>query len=152
MKKVLCDIEANGLNPDTIWCVVCKELDTEEVRVFLQYDAEQFRAYAETVDQWIGHNFLQYDAYCSTACGVPTLKPHRCSTLLCCPACSTKCGLVGIGSLSSRAGRTNTACASGVSASVCIKATSTSGTGTAKRCWTTVSRTLKSYTPCIRSS
>lgn len=53
------DLEANGLTPDTIWCVACKYRG--EVNVFR--DSERFHAYLRSISPaaWIGHNALSYD-------------------------------------------------------------------------------------------
>jgi DNA polymerase-1 len=61
--KVVCDIEANGLHPDRIFCVVCKEVETGEVHVFLEHNEAEFKEFAAGVTQWIGHNFIDYDSY-----------------------------------------------------------------------------------------
>lgn len=61
-KRVYCDIEANGLTPDKVWCVVVKEEDTGAVKKFVRGEnLNDFLSYSSTVDQWIGHNFLSYD-------------------------------------------------------------------------------------------
>ena len=62
MKKVVCDIEANGLTPDKIWCCVCYEIDTNQFKIFREDDAELAKEYFSTVDKVIGHNFIGYDA------------------------------------------------------------------------------------------
>ena len=62
MRKVVCDIEANGLTPDKIWCCVCKDLDTNEVTIFRDGDAELAKEYFAECDKIIGHNFIGYDA------------------------------------------------------------------------------------------
>jgi DNA polymerase I len=64
-KIVVCDIEANGLNPDRIWIIVAKDLHTDELHIF---DTEEdihtkFPEFAKTVDYWVGHNFLGYDRF-----------------------------------------------------------------------------------------
>jgi len=62
--RIVLDIEANGLeNPDKIWCIVCKDIDTEETRIFrdVQESPEAFIKFAGTVDTVIGHNILGYD-------------------------------------------------------------------------------------------
>ena len=62
-KTVVCDTETNGLNPDKIWCIVCKDIDTGEVTTFTDPTGEykDFKEYAKTVKTWIGHNFIGYD-------------------------------------------------------------------------------------------
>lgn len=61
--RVICDIEANGLRPDKIWCIVTQDIDTNEFYRFDQIwrNPEPFRDFAKDVSQWIGHNFLGYD-------------------------------------------------------------------------------------------
>jgi DNA polymerase-1 len=62
-RKVVCDIEANGLlyNVTTVHCIVCKEWNTGEVTMFTPDTLDTFEEYASTVDEWVGHNFLAYD-------------------------------------------------------------------------------------------
>jgi hypothetical protein len=60
-KTIICDVEANGLKPTEIHCVVCKDVETGEVNVFRQQS--DFVAYARSVNTWVGHNFLGYDKW-----------------------------------------------------------------------------------------
>lgn len=56
------DIEANGLVPDTLWCMCVKELGSEQI-----IDLVGRAAMAEYINQqpvgtvWVGHNALSYD-------------------------------------------------------------------------------------------
>ena len=60
--QVVCDIEANGLrNPTIIWCVVAKDIETGNVYEFYEDTIKDFKAFAEGVTHWIGHNFIVYD-------------------------------------------------------------------------------------------
>jgi DNA polymerase-1 len=65
--KVIIDIEANGLfNPTRVWLIVCKDIDTGEYHVFRNPSTDpearsRFFAFAAGVDQFIGHNVLDYD-------------------------------------------------------------------------------------------
>lgn len=67
MKVVAIDIEANALvNPTQIWVVVCKDLASGQVNIFRDIigdrdERDRFRAYAQSVDLWTGHNCLEYD-------------------------------------------------------------------------------------------
>jgi len=61
---VVCDLEANGLKPDKLWVVVCREVDNpENVHIFERpdLDPEPLVRFAQTVTCWIGHNFISYD-------------------------------------------------------------------------------------------
>jgi DNA polymerase-1 len=60
--RVVVNIEANGLKPTKIWCIVCKDIDSGVVHVFREKDHESFRRFSEGVTHWIGHNYLGYDA------------------------------------------------------------------------------------------
>ena len=42
MRKVIYDIEANSLTPTRIWCVVAKDINTDEVFTFLEDDKDKF--------------------------------------------------------------------------------------------------------------
>jgi DNA polymerase-1 len=62
--KVICDIETNGLHdPDRLWLIVCKDVDTGQVYVFPEpdRDVDAFVEFAKHVSVWIGHNFLGFD-------------------------------------------------------------------------------------------
>ena len=54
------DIETNGLNPDTIWCLVAQDVETGEVFVMRTglYLDELIGKY----DRIIGHNIISFDA------------------------------------------------------------------------------------------
>ena len=60
--RVICDIEANGLTPDKIWCCVCKDIDTGEVTIFRDGDADEAREFFNQCEKVIGHNIIGYDA------------------------------------------------------------------------------------------
>lgn len=65
--NVFIDIEANGLeNPDQVWLIVCKELDTGKWEIFRNvtsnpHEKERFQAYARNVTRFIGHHIIGYD-------------------------------------------------------------------------------------------
>ena len=60
--RLICDIEANGLTPDKIWCCVCKDIDTGEVTIFRDGDADEAREFFNQCEKVIGHNIIGYDA------------------------------------------------------------------------------------------
>lgn len=63
--KVICDIEANGLEDCTeIWVIVCKEIDTGIIHTFRRpsIDPTAFLTFTKQVTLWVGHGFLSYDA------------------------------------------------------------------------------------------
>lgn len=61
------DIEANALeNPDQVWLVVAKNIDTNEYSIFRNLttdgkEKERFIKWAAEVTHWIGHNVLEFD-------------------------------------------------------------------------------------------
>ena len=57
------DLEANGLlkEADTIWCAVFKNMKTKEVLKFTPDTLDGMLVFLDTVDELIGHNFIQYD-------------------------------------------------------------------------------------------
>lgn len=62
--RIVCDIEANALhNPDKIWVICAKDIDTNATYEF-RYgtNLEDFPLFATGITQWIGHNFIDYDA------------------------------------------------------------------------------------------
>ena len=60
MKEIVFDIEANGLKPDTIWCIVAKPLG-EPVVSFGPSRIKEGIAYLKEADVLIGHNILGFD-------------------------------------------------------------------------------------------
>ena len=60
-KQLILDIEANGLNPDKIWCIVTKEVVSGEVVCYGPNELDQFNL--EGVSEIIGHNILGYDIH-----------------------------------------------------------------------------------------
>jgi DNA polymerase-1 len=64
--QVVFDIEADGLKPKHIWCIVCKDIKTGEYHIFrnLKEDDKElnrFHSFHAGVDLWIGHHILGYD-------------------------------------------------------------------------------------------
>lgn len=65
--EVIADIETNGLlNPDKIWCIVCKDIDTGEVYTFKnvvddETERQSFLRFDANVTRYIGHNWLGFD-------------------------------------------------------------------------------------------
>jgi len=60
MKEIIFDIEANGLKPDKIWCIVAKPLGKPVVS-FGPSKIKEGIAYLNEADSLIGHNILGYD-------------------------------------------------------------------------------------------
>ena len=61
--KIVFDIEANGLNPDKVWCIVAHILGTEEFFEFHGFSLYDFNEWLLGFDdcEVIGHNILGYD-------------------------------------------------------------------------------------------
>lgn len=64
--KIVLDIEANGLNPDKIWVIVCKDIDKNEYHIFRKPtdnldEADRFKRFASKASLLIGHNLLGFD-------------------------------------------------------------------------------------------
>ena len=57
------DLESNGLldTIHTIWCIVCREVDTGEVRTFNPDQIEDALELLANADEIIGHNIIDYD-------------------------------------------------------------------------------------------
>ncbi len=61
-RKVVCDIETDGLKPTRIWVATCIDYDTGELFSFKEEDlATRFAEFSATVGTWVGHNFLSFD-------------------------------------------------------------------------------------------
>lgn len=64
--RVILDLEANGLKPTEIWCIVCKELDTCHKHIFRRVtsdptERQRFIEFYEKCERLVGHNLLSYD-------------------------------------------------------------------------------------------
>jgi len=58
--RVLLDIETDSLNPSVIWCVVTKDIQTNEVRTFTE--PRSLRSYLhQGIDLVIAHNGIDFD-------------------------------------------------------------------------------------------
>ncbi len=59
------DIEGNGFieNITAIWCIVCRNIHTDETKVFLRPDLhpEEFLSFSQNVRLFIWHNGIKYD-------------------------------------------------------------------------------------------
>jgi len=63
MKQIILDIEANGLKPDTIWCVVAKEVEHGTTNTFIGDDISEFGDWIlyNGITDICGHNIIGYD-------------------------------------------------------------------------------------------
>ena len=63
MTVLFADIEANGLTPTVIHCLVVKEKETGDVLIFRDEDKELCKLWLKTKDKvvWVFHNGLGYD-------------------------------------------------------------------------------------------
>ena len=63
MSRWCFDIESNGLldTVHSIWCIVCREVDTGEVRKFNDDEIEDALMLLSMADEIIGHNIIDYD-------------------------------------------------------------------------------------------
>ena len=62
--KIVFDIEANGLNPDRVWCIVAHIVGTEEFFEFHGFSLYDFNEWLLGFDEdceVIGHNIIGYD-------------------------------------------------------------------------------------------
>lgn len=69
MRRIVCDIETNGLLDELnrIWIAVTHDIDTGEVNIFSEHtdkatgDIDDFVEYFKNTDVVIGHNFIGFD-------------------------------------------------------------------------------------------
>ena len=89
--RIVIDIEANRLiNPDKIWIIVCKDIDTGEYHIFRRVtddasEKQRFVDFASRVTLWVGHNFLGYDWDVLVSClglSVPDISLVTLDTLI----------------------------------------------------------------------
>jgi len=58
--KIVFDIEADGLHPNNVWCIVAKELDGK-IHTFDNTQIEEGIKFLQKADTLIGHNIIGYD-------------------------------------------------------------------------------------------
>jgi len=66
MRSLIIDIECDGLDPTVIWCIVCKDIETEAVFQWgpgcIDGEVKDFKAWAlEEAGILIGHNLICFD-------------------------------------------------------------------------------------------
>ena len=63
MATFSCDIETNGLDPDTIWCIVAQDVDTKEITLFTPPNIQEFKEWTMSgkVDTLVFHNGYGFD-------------------------------------------------------------------------------------------
>jgi hypothetical protein len=63
MKQIVFDIEANGLNPDTVWCIIAYEREAKEYIEWSGDTLPNFKDWVKEQDKLevIGHNIIGYD-------------------------------------------------------------------------------------------
>jgi DNA polymerase I-like protein with 3'-5' exonuclease and polymerase domains len=63
MRQIILDIEANGLKPDTIWCLVAKEVEHGTTNTFIGDDIFEFADWVRYngITHICGHNIIGYD-------------------------------------------------------------------------------------------
>ena len=59
-KRIVLDIEANGFEPDKIWCIVSLDINTKESISYVN-NLDQLKKDLTSVSEIIGHNILGYD-------------------------------------------------------------------------------------------
>ena len=59
-KQIVLDIEANGFEPDKIWCIVSLDINTKESISYVN-NLDQLKKDLTSVSEIIGHNILGYD-------------------------------------------------------------------------------------------
>ncbi len=74
-RTVVCDVEANGLDPTQVWCVVVKDIKTKEVFEYGPLSLLAFVEFAKEVKMWIGHHFLGYDLFVLNSLLGTKIKP-----------------------------------------------------------------------------
>lgn len=62
MRTVILDAETDGLQPTLVHCIVCIDINTNEVFQFVQEDCySKFKEFIKEVGTLIGHNVIAYD-------------------------------------------------------------------------------------------
>lgn len=61
MTTLVFDIEADGLDPTQIWCIVAVDTTTNELRSFDPNQLEEGLEYLKSATKLVGHNIIGYD-------------------------------------------------------------------------------------------
>jgi len=61
MTRLIFDIEANGLAPTKVWCIVTEDIDTGTVVTYVEGQWALFNKAIAQAEEVIGHNILGYD-------------------------------------------------------------------------------------------
>jgi len=61
MTTLVFDIEADGLDPTQIWCIVAVETTTNSVRSFGPDQLQEGLEYLQSATKLVGHNIVGYD-------------------------------------------------------------------------------------------
>ena len=61
MKNLIFDIEADGLTPSKIWCIVAKDLDSNTVYEYGPDKLEEGIELLRNAETLVGHNIIGYD-------------------------------------------------------------------------------------------
>ena len=59
--NIVFDIEADGLNPSKIFCIVAQDVDTKDVFTFDNTRLEAGYLFLKSATKLIGHNIIVYD-------------------------------------------------------------------------------------------
>ena len=62
MKRVVLDIETDDINATVIHCIAAQDLDTGKIDTWHGEDIKSFPEWSETVDVFIMHNGVSFDA------------------------------------------------------------------------------------------
>ena len=60
--KVVLDIETDSLDAQKIHCIVAKDISTSQVHVWDHNNLDKFKSWSNTVDKFIMHNGISFDA------------------------------------------------------------------------------------------
>ena len=61
MKNLIFDIEADGLTPSKIWCIVAKDLDSNTIYEYGPDKLEEGIELLRNAETLVGHNIIGYD-------------------------------------------------------------------------------------------
>jgi DNA polymerase-1 len=90
LKRIVIDIEADGLEPTKIWLIVCKDIDDNKYHIFRKVSDDEgerrrFEEFTRGDILWIGHNWLGFDWLAINKLlphGIRDISTHSCDTLI----------------------------------------------------------------------
>ena len=77
MTKAIVDIETDGLEASLIHCIAARNYETNEVKTWVGDECREFASWSKTIDTFIMHNGISFDAPILNRLTGSTIKPSQ---------------------------------------------------------------------------